>query len=329
MKSAFTICSNNYLARAKVVADSFVEHHPEASFFIFLVDKFDPSLDYELFNKYTLIPIHEVLHHVEELALKYNIIELSTAVKPAAFSYLLQMYGFETIAYLDPDLRIYSKFQEVENALQTHNIVLTPHFCSPVDDGKQPSDVDFIPFGIYNLGFIALKNSEETRSFLAWWHERLMKYCFIRPHDGMFTDQLWINYAPIFFEHCYVLKHLGYNMANWNLYERELSESEGGYLVNSVFDLRFYHFSHYKSNNPYSISDSQNRFTLEERQDLQKLYVDYHKALIQNKHEQFSQVVSYYKLMYDGHKAAIKANEPPYSFKKKFKLKLKNMLTDD
>jgi hypothetical protein len=328
MKTAFTICSNNYLARAKVVADSFVEYHPGSNFFIFLIDHLDPSLDYSLFNKYTLVQIKEVLNTVDKLAVRYNIIELSTAVKPAIFMYLFKRYRSDKIVYLDPDIEVFSEFLEVDDALFTHNIILTPHFCSPIDDGKYPSDIDFIQFGIYNLGFIALKNSKESLIFLKWWHERLMKYCFIKSDEGMFTDQLWINYAPVFFQKCYVLKHLGYNMANWNLYERALSESENGYVVNSEFKLKFYHFSHYKFDDPHSISDSQNRYTLDDREDLQKLYAYYHFKLQQNKHEQFSQVISYYKVKYDSHQTIIKKHESSYSLKQKIKLKIRRMLID-
>ena len=47
---AFTICSNNYLAQAKTLGDSFLEFHPDWKFIIGLCDEFDSSFDYSAFD---------------------------------------------------------------------------------------------------------------------------------------------------------------------------------------------------------------------------------------------------------------------------------------
>ncbi|WP_187260553.1 hypothetical protein [Pontibacter beigongshangensis] len=324
MNSAFTICSNNYLARAKVVADTFTLHHPESKFFIFLIDQFDSRLDYSIFESYTLIKIQDIVPNIDELANKYNIIELSTAVKPAVFIFLFSKFKFKQITYLDPDLQIFDAFTEVEEALLTHNIVLTPHFCSPIDDGKYPSDLNFIPFGIYNLGFIAVKFTDESQRFLEWWHNRLMKYCYINPSNGMFTDQLWVNYAPVYFEGCFIIKHLGYNMANWNLYERHLSPSGQSFVVNNEFSLKFFHFSHYQFDAPESISKFQTRYTFDERKDIIPLFESYRLKLIHNKQEEFSKISSCYQQIYLENKEA--REKEYYTFNRKLRVKLNIIL---
>jgi len=58
---------------------------------------------------------------------KYSILELSTAVKPYAFEYLFRSHSPDRIVYLDPDIRIYSPLCKVVDALETADIVLTPH----------------------------------------------------------------------------------------------------------------------------------------------------------------------------------------------------------
>lgn len=300
MKVAFTICTNSYLAKAKVVADTFIDKHPEYSFYIFLVDKFDDSLNYEPFDNYQIVEVDKITPQINDLALQYDIIELSTAVKAAAFIYLFKQKNAASAIYLDPDLMIFDRFKEVEDQLDngSFNIVLTPHFCSPIDDGKYPSDIHFLPFGLYNLGFIALRNSEESQRFLLWWHERLMKYCYFMPEKGMFTDQLWVNYAPIFFEGVAILKHLGYNAANWNLYERKINEKDSVLYVNNQYRLKFFHFSSYQFDNPYSISKNQDRHTINEREDLRKLIDLYQSELIQNEHQAFAKVQSFYQHLF-------------------------------
>jgi hypothetical protein len=329
MKVAFTICSNNYLAKAKVVADTFIENHPEYRFFLFLIDKRDTRVDYNEFSSYAFLEAQEAVAGLEDLARKYNIIELSTAIKPACALYLFEQHQAEIAFYLDPDLQIFNRFTEVEDALYTHNFVLTPHFCSPIDDGKYPSDIDLMVYGIYNLGFIALKNSSESIKLLTWWHERLMKYCFMRPSQGMFTDQLWMNYAPIYFQGAYVLKHLGYNMANWNLYERRLSEAQNRLVVNEEFQLKFFHFSHYQFHNPNTISKHQNRYTLESRSDLKNLFNGYQAKLVKNKQADLENIGGYYNEIYSKVQADIEKQKDLeyYTFKRKLKNKLNSVLS--
>jgi len=331
MNVAFTICSNNYLAKAKVVADTFIFHHPSYKFLFFLVDILDNKLDYSGLEKYQLIQIHEIVPNIVELAKKYNIIELNTAVKPAIFLYLFKTYKFSKVIYLDPDLMIFDTFNEVNEILDevNNNVVVTPHFCSPIDDGKYPSEIDLAPYGLYNLGFIGVKLSAESERFLQWWHDRLMKYCFMQPQNGMFTDQLWVNHAPIFNEGVIILKHLGYNVANWNLYERTITDSEVGYLVNKKYKLKFFHFSHYSFEQPYIISKHQNRHTIEERPDVQKLIDEYQSRLIANQQLAFSGSVCYYHTLYQQHQDTLQKQkeQAENTFKRKIKNKTFALLT--
>ncbi len=316
MPAAFTICSNNYLAKASIAAETFMAKHNDYSFSIFLVDEFAPEIDYNIITAAKVIGIKEVVPGIEELAKKYNIIELNTAVKPAVFTFLFEKFKSNHIIYIDPDVMVFDNFSGIEDLFQKENcnIIVTPHFCSPIDDGKIPSEIHFSTYGLYNLGFLAVKNSTESQKFLSWWHDRLMKYSFIDPANGMFTDQLWINYAPLFFEGVYVLKHLGYNVANWNLYERQIDKINETYYINETVKLVFFHFSHYVFNNPYQISARQNRHHADDFEDLKVIIDQYQSKLIQNNHTFFSAIPCYYQLLYESYQKSIK--KPDSTFKK-------------
>lgn len=303
MPVAFTICSNNYLAKARVTTETFLLKHPDYQCFIFLVDTFVSEIDYHVFGKAEVIAIKDIVPDIEALAIKYNIIELNTAVKPAVFSYLFERYQSSHIFYLDPDLMIFDRFKEIEELFETenYNLIITPHGCSPIDDGKVPSEIHLSTYGLYNLGFLAVRNSPESQRFLAFWHERLMKYCYIDPEHGMFTDQLWVNYAPIYFDGVHIFKHLGYNVANWNLYERKVEKIGDAYFVNGSVKLRFFHFSHYKFTDPYMISYKQNRHTIEEFEDLRTIIDVYQSKLIDYKHDFHSTIPCSYQQMYESH----------------------------
>lgn len=325
MRVAFTICSNNYLAKAQIAAETFTARHSYYRFFIFLVDKFIPEIDYKAISNAEVIAIENVVADMEELAKRYNIIELNTSVKPSIFKYLFKLYESDHIIYLDPDVMVFDRFLEIEDLFEKedYNIIITPHFCSPIDDGKIPSDVHFSVFGLYNLGFIAVKYSTESKKFLEWWHERLMKYCYIDPANGMFTDQIWVNYAPIYFEGVHILKHMGYNVANWNLYEREIIRMNDTYCVNGSEKLKFFHFSHYKFSNPYLISDRQNRHVIDDFEYLPAIIDEYQSKLVSNNHAYYKKLPGYYHLIYKSrHREIQKMNRSFLNILRKAKNKI-------
>jgi hypothetical protein len=296
MTIAFTICSNNYLAHAKTLGDSFLKHHPDAKFIIGLVDRYDENFDYGFFNAFEIIPVEDLqIKEFEELTNKYNIVELNTAVKPSYIHLLFNKYKADKVLYIDPDILVTSHFDEVLQILDNQNIVLTPHICTPIDDEFAPTDYHTLRGGIFNLGFIGLSGYENIKSFLDWWHERVVKYGFANFSKTMFYDQLWINYVPVLFDNYYILKHPGYNMANWNLHERVLSvNGNSTFLVNTKFPLRFFHFSSYRFDNPNVICAYLTRFDFTTRPDLKEIFSTYHSLLVQNKAETIKKLPVYF-----------------------------------
>ncbi|MBP0904516.1 hypothetical protein ACFSKN_11495 [Mariniflexile gromovii] len=283
MSIAFTICSNNYLAHAKTLGDSYLAHHPDSKFIIGLVDKFDASFDYGVFSSFTIIPVEEIqIKCFKELNTKYNLVELNTAVKPFYFHHIFSVFKPSKLLYIDPDVLVTSNFEEVLNVLDKKNILLTPHICTPIDDDYAPTDYHTLRGGIFNLGFIALSQYEKVKDFLDWWEARVVKYGFADFSKSMFYDQLWINYVPALYDNYFILKHPGYNAANWNLHERTLSISNKTYVVNKAYPLRFFHFSSYKFDKPNEICSYLTRFDFNSRPDLISLFKDYNKKLLDN-----------------------------------------------
>jgi len=294
---AFTLCSNNYLAHAKTLGDSFLEYHPDFKFIIGLVDDYTEGFDYSIFQRFTIIPVKDInVQNLSELNNKYNITEFNTAVKPSYFHYLFKKYNATKVIYIDPDILITSRLEEVIDLLDTSNIIITPHICSPVDDEYKPTDFHTLRTGVFNLGFIALSNYPAVEEFLNWWNARVLKYGFARSSEGMFYDQYWINYVPAFYDNYFILKHLGYNVANWNLHERKLSLNEqGSFTVNNIYPLRFFHFSSYHYDKPDIICKYQDRYDFNTRPDLKALFNIYNNLLRKNHVEEIvSLPVSFY-----------------------------------
>ena len=178
-------------------------------------------------------------------------------------------------------------FQNLKKRWGASDIIITPHFTNPLNDNKFQAEEDFLNSGLYNLGFIAVKNTPEGCKMINWWAERLRHKAFIDLKRGLFTDQKWINFVPLFFKGVAILNHPGYNMAYWNLHERSLSKKKDGYFVNRTYPLVFYHFSGFNPLVPDLLSKYQDRFTFEQRSDILELFKNYSNQLLLNNYETF------------------------------------------
>ncbi|RYE22909.1 MAG: glycosyl transferase [Sphingobacteriaceae bacterium] len=284
MNVVFTICSNNYLAHAATLIQGWFQYHPDTIGYVILVDELNTLVDYSIVSPATVVEVDKIgIANLADLVEKFNITELNTTIKPDAFFYLFEKHRGSKIIYLDPDIMVTGPFDEVFNALEKDEFVLTPHICTPVDDDKAPTDYHTLRGGVFNLGFIGLRDTPQIHRFLHWWRDRVYKYGYCDLPNNMFYDQLWTNYIPTLFENYAILKHPGYNMANWNLHERKLSQSpDGKWLVNDDYRLKFFHFSGYKFSNPDGIRFYHSRYDFISRPDLKLLFTEYQQALSNN-----------------------------------------------
>ena len=160
-----TIIAKNYLAKARVLMDSVKESDPQFLRIVLLVDQaegcFDPSQE-----NFILVSSEELdIPNSPWFHFKYSILELSTAVKPYFLRWLIRKWHLNKIIYLDPDICVYASLARVSDALDDSNIVLTPHLTSELDDDRQPSELQILRTGAYNLGFIAVKATAEVDKF--------------------------------------------------------------------------------------------------------------------------------------------------------------------
>lgn len=223
----------------------------------------------------------------------YSIVELLTATKPFYIGWLFNNYGAEKIVYLDPDIMVFQPFTRLEDSLEKFDIVLTPHFTTPINDAYLPTELHVMQTGIYNLGFIAVKHSENTVNMLKWWQSRLKNQCLIDLSRGLFVDQLWANLIPAYFDKVLIEKYPGYNVAHWNIHERYLTNSADGYLVNGI-PLVFFHFSHFSPVHADTMAAHHNRFSFKERPDLIEIFQLYKSNLLQYHYKEFKTVKCFY-----------------------------------
>jgi len=101
---------------------------------------------------------------------------------------------------LDPDILILQNLSSLLSCLTGIPIVITPHITLPIEeDGFKPTEINIIQSGIYNLGFIALAKTPNTKKFLDWWQDRLHDKCH-GSDRGMHVDQKWVDFVRHFYE---------------------------------------------------------------------------------------------------------------------------------
>lgn len=250
---AITIASTNYLPQVNILGHSFLNHHHNARFFVLVVDgnvnKFNKNQDFIYLTPKDLNLPAQI---IENMALYYTVTEFSTALKPSALKFALD-FGSDEILYLDPDIEVFEPLTELTEQFQSASILLTPHCLKPIPrDNLRPSEIDILSSGTFNLGFIGIKKSNDAIEFLDWWEERLRFDALSDPKNMLFTDQRWIDFVPSIFPYSKI-DHPGYNVAYWNLHERELSCTEGKFYVDDS-PLKFFHYSGFTPEEPWILS---------------------------------------------------------------------------
>jgi hypothetical protein len=246
----FTSAAVNYLPKVRILCHSIRKHHPEAVVHLVLADERPPWLRAED------EPFDDILG-IEELGIPdwrawtftHGIVELSTAIKPFALKHLLHLPDCGTVLYFDPDMVLFSRVDDLLTALDGSNLALTPHQNKPEEtlDAILDNEVASLKHGVFNLGFIGVRNTEEGRRFADWWAVRTYHLCRAEVENGLFTDQKWVNLAPVFFEGVTIVKSSRHNVATWNLTTRRVAgDFERGFTVDGE-PLGFYHFTGFDS----------------------------------------------------------------------------------
>ncbi|WP_269531318.1 hypothetical protein [Chitinimonas sp. BJYL2] len=246
----FTSITSNYLPKARVLAESVKRHHPDGHFMLLLSDVPPAGFDIEREPFDSLVTADQLgIADFRRWAFMHSVVELCTAVKGPAFKWLLETRGADKVFYLDPDMVVFAPLTPLVERLDTSSVLLTPHLCEPetTPDAVIDNEICSLKHGVFNLGFLAVRNSSEGRRFADWWAQRLLDHCYDDIPGGIFTDQRWVDLAPCFFEDLAVIRDASYNVATWNLTQRTVTGSlRSGLMVNGQ-PLRLYHYSGFDS----------------------------------------------------------------------------------
>ena len=282
-----TIIARNYLAHARVLARSFAAANPGGKCTVLVIDDRDRELTSEAEPFELLRPEDVGIEEFDRMAGVYDVLELSTAVKPSLLRHLLQRD--EVVTYLDPDIEVFGSLEQIPSLAGSHGLVLTPHTTSPVpEDGHRPDQDYILSAGAYNLGFVSVARRPDVAELLEWWHQRLLTDCFDDVGGNRFVDQRWMDLAPSFVSDLHVLRDPGCNVAYWNLFERPLESVDGG-ITAAGEPLRFFHFSGFSPERPERLSRHDDRTDLGEHPVVRTLCDQYVRKLDEQGYQEAGQ----------------------------------------
>ena len=298
--TVFTSITLNYLPKARVLASTLSECHPEWYFILSLYDVVPNEVEIDWSSEpfdMLITPLDLEVEDLNDFTFSHTVVEACTAVKGILAKQILSA-GAKNVIYFDPDMAVFNRMDNLVSILEKHPCVLAPHQLEPEEEYAAIVDNEIcsLKHGVFNLGFFAANNSDEGMRFITWWSNRLLKFCFDDIAKGLFTDQKWCDLAPCFFPEMYIWRDPGCDVASWNLSRREISIGSDGVLLVNESPLKFFHFTSVDSGVGEIMTD---RYA-PENVVVKEIWNWYRRTLLEAGQRELGQIPWYYNTFADG-----------------------------
>jgi hypothetical protein len=309
-----TVASRRFLAQARVLAQSFLEHHPGSRFAVLIPD--DPESERAVGGGVEELRPRDIGiddRELHRMALSYSVKELSCAMKVFLLEHLVNRG--ETAVMLDGDVYVYADMSRLADLARRHDVVLTPQCVSarPTPDhyppmgGRAPrmrnalgAEQGSIRAGTYNTGVMAA--GPRAAAFCEWWRQRVSRFCLLEPERGLFQEQGWSALAPTLFD-CHVLREPGWNLSGLDLHDRDVTWEDGRPAFRGA-PVRCFHYLTFDPLNPDQLTCDPYVDTMfprpEERPGAMRLCRDYAARVGEAGHESAQADVSPYDVLPGG-----------------------------
>lgn len=140
----------------------------------------------------------------------------------------------DVLTYVDADCALFSDPKPVLEEMNDLSVGLVGHRFPEVLQHKTI-------YGVYNVGWLSFRRDEQGMACLDWWRNRCLEWCEDRLDGDRFADQKYLDKWPEMFSRACELKHVGINVAPWNV-ERFAFSAPGGSMQVDGQPLVSYHF---------------------------------------------------------------------------------------
>jgi hypothetical protein len=278
--AACTIVDKRHLPLARVLAQSFLAHHPGIPLYTLLADEPAGGIDLDAAPGHMLPWSTMPSPWREQLPMRHLQPELSYAATGLLLAHLLES-GLRRIVFLKQETLVLGPIDTLFDALDRHSIVLTPHLLDPLesDDGAA-RELNVLQSGVFNGGVVGISATASGRRFVEWWRDRTAVECRHAIGEGLHYEQRWLDFAPVFVSDCLILRDPGYNVGHWNLPERRVTVSNGAVSVDGTA-CRIFRFSGYSPDTPDVVTKYSSRLTRHTVGDAWMVFERYRAALEQ------------------------------------------------
>ncbi len=278
MNIIYTVCNRTNLAHALALADSVLQHQPGDVFYIGWVDSIDIT---GLPERITMLPVSELaIPDWNKMAADYYDFELLPACRPWFALELLKKHPeCRQLTFLAPTVLLKNSFGNLLD--EGSEMFLTPNISAPLKKSAILDDKRILNAGMYHSGSWTLRPSKKTISVLEWWAHRTIDRAGFDLCNGMNTDQLWLNYVPVWVPATKTLHnpgwHYGLNaVLNKNLLaEGDTYEVDGHPLVSLDF-AGLGHFDPIWSDHAPLVTENKT---------FQELFMEYQRIVMKKKYE--------------------------------------------
>jgi len=244
---------------------------------VLIVDSIDGFLDPAQEPFEVLGPQDIEIADFEAMSVRYDVVELCTALKPVLMRHLLAQS--EVVVHLDSDMRMYAPLDGLEERLDEHPFLLTPHLLTELpDDGHEPGELSILLAGAFNTGVFAARRGPEAEALLRWWSERLRTGSRLDPAHAMVFDQRWADLMPGLFEHVGLWRDPGVNAGYWRAATSGFEWRDGAVTIDGR-PLRTFHFTGFEGARPERLSRYDNRTSLDREPVLAEMCAEFARRL--------------------------------------------------
>ena len=245
-KAFCTIITNNYFSWAVSLYESLQQFDENAVLYVAIVDETVEDHSSRIAGKnikILLLNDFEGVNFAQEIITKYKptLNTLRWALKPVLISKCLELS--EKVIFLDADLYFFNPYQFLFDYLDTHHIILTPHWRPLTPEKDEPEFNATFKHGIYNAGFVGA--TAKGKNALDYWAKNCLIFCGNNPETGLYHDQVYLNLIPVYFEKTLIIPHQGCNIASWNIEvcKRNIDPITNEVQINHQHPVIFIHFT--------------------------------------------------------------------------------------
>ncbi len=275
----FTICARQHLAQAAVLCESLARHHPTARFTIWLLDSGSlPEAvgEARAFTRALSEAIPKDTY--SSYWLRYDVPEILEAMKPYCFAKHFEEDKDESVIYLDASTCVYAPLTDLLELARTGAAgVLVPRFMEPA---RTPGAVGQEGH-VFDPGLLLLRASPAATTFLTWWRDWFESSSNTEAGNEMAVFFQQINSAPYVWPGLKVLSHKEYQVASWNISERQfaVNEDEGRVIVGDV-PLTSLQFGFFAAPGAKRLSSGLDVYDAEKHPVLSSLVTDYRRKTV-------------------------------------------------